>query len=221
MLIDDGPTPAAPAALLPKKLTRAQQIKALLDQQPTQPVPGQHQLAETTGYLKCLVCGINIHKRVNEGTFNTFIHSPCVNQAYTAAHQGHTSHALWQVGERVKCTQCGTQWNLDGQQRILATQALHKPCKGASTKVSTPLSEFFKKKDPSSSQSPELHQPATTATAAQPTPKRLSFQTALDAREQEEELTNSMSALAMNPSPSADAEPDTHDDQPGFAVEYF
>ena len=160
---------------------------------------------------------------MNEAAFTAFTQSPCVNQAYTAGHQGHQSHALWQVGERVKCTQCGTTWNLDGQQRVIATQAFHKPCKGASTKGSPPLSEYFKKKDSSSSHSPELEPQASAAAAAQPTPRRLSFQTALDAQKQNaledqehDDLNHRLSALAMNPSPLA-----TADEKAELEVDYF
>ena len=221
MLIDDGPTTAEATAPLPRKLTRSQPIKSLLDQQPEHPNPGQHQLAETTGYLKCLVCGINIHKRVNEAAFNTFIQSPCVNQAYTQAHTGHPSHALWQTGEKVKCTQCGTHWNLHGDLRIIATQALHKPCKGAGAKGSPPISDFFKKKpDQSSSHSSDTSQKEAAleaALASRPTPRRLSFPTALDEQEQAE-LAQSLSALAMTPSLNADK---TEEEEPGFAVDFF
>ena len=222
MLIETSPPTATQTATLPRKQTRAQHIKELLESRPEQPISGQHHLAETTGYLKCVVCGLNIHKRVNEAAFTAFTHSPCVNQAYTADHHGHMSHALWQVGERVKCTQCGTTWNLDGQQRVIATQAFHKPCKGAGTKGSPPLSEYFKKKDSSSSASPDLApQPATAAT--QPTPRRLSFQTALDVQEQsahedqvQAELTQQLSALAMNSSPRTAAA-----DTVELEVDYF
>ena len=221
MLIDDGPISAEAPAPLSRKPTRAQQIKSLLDQQPEHPKPGQHQLAETTGYLKCLVCGINVHKRVNEAAFNTFIQSPCVNQAYTQAHTGHPSHALWRTGEKVKCNQCGTHWNLDGELRIIATQALHKPCKGAGAKGSPPISDFFKKKpEQSSSHSSDTSQkPAAmeAGSASGPTPRRLSFPTALDEQEQAE-IAQSMSALAMTPNLNAD-KPD--DEEPGLAVDYF
>ena len=211
-------TNAEKAAPLPKKLTRAQQIKALLDSQPEQPTPGKHQLAETTGYLKCLVCSINIHKRVNEEAFNTFIQSPCVNQAYMAEHPKHPSHALWQIGDRVKCTQCGTHWNLDGQQRIIATQAFHKACKGAGGKNTPPISDFFKKKqDKSSGQSSETSH-HEDATATRPTPRRLNFPTALDDVEQDA-LTYGMSELAMTPSHTAD--PAEDETLTGIEVDFF
>ena len=203
---------------LPKKLTRVQQIKALLDNQPEKPTPGQHQLAETTGYLKCVVCNLNIHKRVNEEAFKTFIHSTCINQAFQAAHHGHPSHALWQLGERVKRTQCGTQWNLDGQHRIIATQAFHKPCRGAGGKHTPPISTFFhKKQDKSSSHSSESLPPDAAATSG-PTPKRLHFPTALDEAEQEA-LTHGMSTLAMTPSQPADTAEE--DNLPDIAVDFF
>ena len=211
-------TPADTAAPLTKKLTRAQQVKSLLDKQQEQPVPGHHQLAETTGYLKCLVCGINIHKRVNEDAFNNFIQSTCVNQAFTAAHQGHPSHALWQIGEKVKCTQCGTHWNLDSHLRIIATQAFHKACKGAGGKSTPPISTFFNKKQAnSSSHSSEPSQPADAA-ATRPTPRRLHFPTALEDVEQEA-LTHGMSALAMTPSQPDDTADEEH--LPDIAVDYF
>ena len=223
MLIETSPPTATQAAPLPRKQTRAQHIKELLESQPEQPISGQHHLAETTGYLKCVVCGLNIHKRVNEAAFTAFTQSPCVNQAYTADHQGHMSHALWQVGERVKCTQCGTTWNLDGQQRVIATQAFHKPCKGAGTKGSPPLSEYFKKKDSSSSHSPELDTQAPAMTATQPAPRRLSFQTALDVQELcaladqgHADLTQRLAALDMSSSPRPAAE-----EQAELEVDFF
>ena len=140
-----------------------------------------------------------------------------MNQEYTAQHTGHPTHALWQVGERVKCTQCGTQWNLDGNQRLIATQALHKPCKGASTKGSPPLSEFFKKKDNSGSHSQGSTSSAQEEISTRPTPKRLHFNTELD---EQEALNQQLSALATNPSRTA--EDDTVvDDNAGIAVDYF
>ena len=174
---------------LTKKPTRAQLIKDILHRQHQQPpAPEEHQYAETTGYLKCLKCGV---------------------------------HSLWQKGERVRCIQCGAAWNLDAEQRIITNQQLSKVCKGASAKGSPPLSDFFKKKDPSTSSSTQPHNTAAAAKATQPTPRRLSFQTALDALEQDEALTHTMSAQAMNPSRSADDESDNREDQLGYAVEYF
>ena len=212
--IEDVYSQPAKDATLTKKPTRAQVIKDLLQRQQQHPLaPEEHQYAETTGYLKCLKCGVNTHKRVNEEAFQTFLASPCVDRAFPTPPQGHPSHTLWQKGERVRCTQCGAQWNLHSEQRVIANQLLSKVCKGAGTKGSPPLSEFFKKKDTSNSSSPPLDIPAQAATAAQPTPRRLSFQTALDAQEQHalddhehEDLTHRLSALAMNSSPLAAAE---------------
>lgn len=211
-------TPAETATPLPKKLTRAQQIKAILDKQPEQPAPGQHQLAETTGYLKCLVCGINIHKRVNEDAFNSCIQSPCVNQAFTAAHEGHPSHALWQIGEKVKCALCGTHWNLDSHLRIIATQAFHKACKGAGGKNTPPISTFFNKKPATSSSHSSEPSHQEDATASGPTPRRLNFPTALDDKEQEA-LSLGMSALAMTPCLPADL--GEEDNVQNIEVDYF
>ena len=53
--------------------------------------------------------------------------------------------------------------------------------------------------------------------ASGPTPRRLSFPTALDVQEQAE-IAQSMSALAMTPNLNAD-KPD--DEEPGLAVDYF
>ena len=53
--------------------------------------------------------------------------------------------------------------------------------------------------------------------ASRPTPQRLSFPTELDEQEQAE-LAQSLSALAMTPSLNAD-KPD--DEEPGFAVDFF
>ena len=170
------------------------------------------------------MCSVNIHKRVNEeayNNFNNFINSPCVNQAYVAEHPGHPSHALW------KCTQCGTHWNLDGQQRIIATQAFHRACKGAGGKRAPPISTFFhKKKDKASSHSSKTSQQEDPA-ADRPTPRRLNFPTALDDVEQEA-LTEGMSELAMTPSLAAGSLSDVRqpndseaDEAQGIAVDFF
>ena len=207
---------------LPKKPTRAQIIKDILHRQQQQPLaPEEHHYAETAGYLKCLKCGVNTHKRINEEAFQTFLASPCIDRAFPQPPHGHPSHSLWQKGGKVRCLQCGATWNLDSEQRIITNQLLTKVCKGASTKGSPPLSDFFKKKESSTSSSTQHGPTAPAATAAQPTPRRLNFQTALDAKEHEEEPTTSMSAEAMNPSPRADTGSDTQDDLPGFAVEFF
>ena len=142
--------PSSQAEPLPKKVTRAQHIRNILAQQQAHPPgPQEHQLAETTGYLKCLKCGLNVHKRTNEAAFSAFIKSPCVDQAFETPRAGHPSHTLWQKGAKISCLQCGIQWHLDSQQRIITTQALGKQCKGAGQKGTPPISEFFKKHETS------------------------------------------------------------------------
>ena len=71
--------------------------------------------------------------------------SKCLDQPYTEVHTGHSSHALWQKGEKVSCAQCGLSLHLDGQQRIILTGALKIPCKGAAISGSPPLPELFRK----------------------------------------------------------------------------
>ena len=72
-------------------------------------------------------------------------------------------------------------------------QALTKVCKGAGTKGSPPLSEFFRKKTDTSSQSAEASLSQPPAKEAQsldvqgPTPRRLHFNTQLDEREGQED----------------------------------
>ena len=192
--IEDAYSLPAKAEPLAKKLTRAQVIKDLLHRQQQQtPAHDEHQYAETTGYLKCLKCGVNTRKRVNEEAFQHFITSKCVDQAFPQPPQGRPSHTLWQKGEKVRCTQCGCQWNLDGEQRIITNQVLTKVCKGAGTKGSPPLSEFFRKKTDTSSQSAEASLSQPPAKEAQsldvqgPTPRRLHFNTQLDEREGQED----------------------------------
>ena len=130
--------------------------------------------------------GSTPHKRVNEEAFQHFITSKCVDQAYPQPPQGHPSHSLWQKGEKVKCTQCGCQWNLDGEQRIITNQVLAKVGKGAGTKGSPPLSEFFKKKSDTHSQAEGDHKPTAEqepAVNTRPTPRTLHCPTSLDDRE--------------------------------------
>ena len=93
----------------------------------------------------------------------------------------------------MRCTQCGCQWNLDGEQRIITNQVLTKVCKGAGTKGSPPLSEFFKKKtDTNSPQDPEtrpqtVRHEAPDTPDTRPQPRRLHFSTQLDAVEDHDE----------------------------------
>lgn len=90
----------------------------------------------------------------------------------------------------MRCTLCGYQWHLDGEQRLITTQALTKACKGAGSKGSPPLSEFFKKKSETSSTAADAltSQPLATESQPQvenrPTPRRLHFHTQLDEREE-------------------------------------
>lgn len=168
MLIDNQrPAPPEKEPALHKKPTRAQTIKELLAQQTAQP-PGKedHLFAETTGYLKCNKCGLNIRKRTNEAAFTDFVQSKCVDQAYTAGHTGRPTHALWQKGDKVTCTLCGIQWHLDSQKRVIGASAFRKECRGAGLKGSPPLSDYFKKRpsqtDKATNERPALNQMAGT-----------------------------------------------------------
>ena len=209
------PAQADPPA---KKQTRAQTIKNLLHQQQQQPPgPSDHHFAETTGYLKCLKCGVNTHKRVNEDAFHTFISSRCIDEQFTQTSHAHPSHSLWQKGEKVRCTTCGSQWSLDGERRIISNQHLTKACRGASGKGSPPISEFFKKKNDGPSQAST---PADQESHTGPTPRRLHFPTALDEQEAANQLYPTDSALekagsshltqATHPSPAVDSLPPGH-----------
>ena len=169
-LDEQHPEQASPHQALPKKQTRAQVIKNLLETQAqNQPETAQHQFEATTGYLRCVKCGTSIHKRVNEAAFLTYLASRCLDQPYTEAHSGHSSHALWQKGEKVSCTQCGLSLHLDGQQRIILTGDLKKPCKGAAISGSPPLPELFRKQVEQATQkanSQDDSQEQTLSTAA-------------------------------------------------------
>ena len=106
---------------------------------------------------------------------------------------------------------------MDGQQRIIATQAFHKVCKGAGGKHTPPISTFFQKKqDKSSSHSSGPSLPEDQA-PTRPTPRRLNFPTTLDEVEQEA-LTQDMSALAKTPSHNADT---SAENVPDIEVDYF
>ena len=188
VLLEEAQATPAQADPPAKKQTRAQTIKNLLhQQQQQQPGPSDHHFAETTGYLKCLKCGVNTHKRVNEGAFQSFITSRCIDEQYTQSSQAHPSHSLWQKGGKVRCTSCGCQWNLDGDSRIISNLHLTKACRGASGGGSPPISDFFKRKSEALSQEAEGAPQAPEAPDQDrhkgPTPRRLHFPTALDERE--------------------------------------
>ena len=102
------PEPERPHQPLPKKQTRQQVIKQLLQQQKDEvPPQQQHEFDETTGYLRCVKCGANVHKRSNEQLFQAFVQGQCLDQPYTATHEGHSSHVLWQKGQQ---SQLHTMW---------------------------------------------------------------------------------------------------------------
>ena len=204
--------PAQDHQPLAKKQTRQQVIKQILHNQNEQGAgQQQHQLEETTGYLRCCKCGANIHKRSNEQIFQDFVKGPCLDQPYEASHEGHSTHVLWQKGNRVNCTECGLNLHLDAQQRLILTTAFKKPCKGAGTTGSPPLEEYFRKlatqassssPDTSSDQGsgsqqqtaasdrhsatrlPRRNMAAVPHQDARPTPRRLHFTTLLDQRDQ-------------------------------------
>ena len=91
-LDEQHPEQASPHQALPKKQTRAQVIKNLLETQAqNQPETAQHQFEATTGYLRCVKCGTSIHKRVNEAAFMT----------------------LWQKGEKVSTTTNHPHWSFE------------------------------------------------------------------------------------------------------------
>ena len=138
------PEPASPHQPLPKKMTRQQVIRQLLQQQQEEaPTPTQRVLEETAGYVRCVKCGSNVHKRSNEQAFQAFVTGQCLDQAYTQPHEGHNSHALWQKGGTVSCAQCGLSLHLDAQQRVILTAAIRRPCKGAAKAGTPPLTDYF------------------------------------------------------------------------------
>ena len=47
-------------------------------------------------------------------------------------------------GSKVSCAQCELSLHLDGQNRVILTGAIRKPCKGAATSGSPPLTEYFR-----------------------------------------------------------------------------
>ena len=202
----------SPTKGMPKKLTRAQVIRNLLETQ-----AGQAPTAANTFWKKRKATSNAIDKRTSETAFTTFLDSECSDLAFEDNHPGHASHQLWQKGEKVKCTQCGCQWNLDGEQRIITNQSLTTVCKGAGTKGSPPLSEFFKKKSDSQGQAEaDAQQPTEAheqAVSTRPTPRRLHFPTALD--ERESRTTSSATDQVMTTS-----EEDTAADA-GYEVDFF
>ena len=177
------PEQASPHRPIPKKLTRQQVIKQLLQQQQDEaPAPNKHELEETAGYLRCVKCGSNVHKRSNEQAFQAFVTGQCLDQAYTKPHEGHTSHALWQKGGKVSCTQCGLSLHLDAQHRVILTAAIRKPCKGAVTAGSPPITDYFTKQATGAAQhKAQITSPskAEERPTVRPTPRRLHFATQL------------------------------------------
>ena len=78
----------------------------------------------------------------SQGIFTTFIHSRCVDEAYSKAHDAHATRHLWQKGKGIKCTKCGTQSRLDQADRVILTKSLKKECRGQ-TQASPTLVQLF------------------------------------------------------------------------------
>ena len=55
-------------------------------------------------------------------------------------------------GGKVTCAQCGLNLHLDGQQRLILTSEIKKPCKGSGISGSPPLTEIFRKQAEQASQ---------------------------------------------------------------------
>ena len=130
----------SPTKGMPKKLTRAQVIRNLLETQ-----AGQAPTAANTFWKKRKATSNAIDKRTSETAFTTFLDSECSDLAFEDNHPGHASHQLWQKGEKLTCKLCGLQLHLDGQKRIIQTAAFRKECKGAGLKGSPPLQEIFRR----------------------------------------------------------------------------
>ena len=91
LLTHEAPEPdLRPDKPIGQKVTRTTAIKKLLEVQQQHPqAPDEHTFQETTGYLKCTKCNLSIHKRTNEDSFQTFIHSTCIDAKYERTHGGH------------------------------------------------------------------------------------------------------------------------------------
>ena len=97
LLEEEYPEHHSPHKPIQEKVTRAQVIARLLENQNAKQPESQHTLEETKGYLRCKTCGLNVHKRANEGAFLGFAQGQCINQLYDQGHPGHASHTLWQA----------------------------------------------------------------------------------------------------------------------------
>ena len=153
LLEEEHPEQHSPHRPIQKKLTRAQIIANLLAKQIANQPESQHTLEETKGYLRCAACGLNVHKRTNESAFHSFVQGRCINQLYDQSHPHHSSHTLWQKGDKLNCQNCGTHTQLDAQQRPILTAVLRKPCKGAPIGASPPITEIFRRQTAQVSQS--------------------------------------------------------------------
>ena len=151
-LEEEYPDQSSPHKPISRKLTRAQVIANLLEQQAQQQPASAHTLEETKGYLRCTTCGQSTHKRTNEAAFKAYVQSPCINQLYEHTHSGHSNHLLWQRGDKIHCKHCGTQAHTDAQGRPILTATLQKSCKGAPIAASPPISELFKRQTAKASQ---------------------------------------------------------------------
>ena len=222
LLTHEAPEPdLRPDKPIGQKVTRTTAIKKLLEVQQQHPqAQDEHTFQETTGYLKCTKCNLSIHKRTNEESFQTFIHSTCIDAKYEQNHGGHSSHSLWQKGKAIRCVNCGTHSHLDGEEKVILTKALTNACQG-NTQRSPTLLQLF------GAQSQRPNRPPTTGSQATPplspglqaemtppAPKKLRFST--------ETSEHNPAPQAMTPSPMEHPEEETgHDGDPEVEVDFF
>ena len=222
LLTHEAPEPdLRPDKPIGQKVTRTTAIKKLLEVQQQHPqAQDEHTFQETTGYLKCTKCNLSIHKRTNEESFQTFIHSTCIDAKYEQNHGGHSSHSLWQKGKAIRCVNCGTHSHLDGEERVILTKALTKACQG-NTQRSPTLLQLFGTQSQRPSRPPTTGSQATPplspglqAEMTPPAPKKLRFST--------ENSEHNTAPPAMTPSPMEQPEEETENEaDPEVEVDFF
>ena len=170
-------------------------------------------------------CSLSIHKRTNETNFHEFINSRCIDASYGKAHEAHHTHALWQKGKGIRCTNCGTQSHLDAEDRVILTKALKRPCQGQSQKSPT-LAQLFSTQSQHSQTGTQAAKVNQTGHETQPPPEQAA--TTLDVPglmsppvPKKLRFSSAAASPHMADSPQEQGEEETSQDDPCMDVDYF
>lgn len=133
------PTPSPPRAIGTKP-TRAQIIAEILQLGAAHPPALNERAFQQRLPQAQQMWGVSVHKRANDEAFNNFVDSECVDESYDQPAWGtHLPSALAQGQPH----SLQVQAHLDAETRLVLSTGLKRQCKGAATRGSPDVKEFF------------------------------------------------------------------------------